>query len=197
MEIHWAHSCQMYVTPVSANEVCVALISGNPHLRLDAALAAFPEIALRLRHAAISSLERGAVSSTRQLRSVQNGRVALVGDASGAVDAITGEGLCLAFQQAQALATSFASGDLRTYQVQHRCLARRPALLARLMLALDWKTSLRQQVMRAFISDPNLFQRMLAMHVGALSPLAFARTGISLCCQLCKNAGGIPDAQMS
>ena len=190
MEIHWARGCQIYITPVAADEICVALISGDPHLRLDAALPAFPEIASRLRHAAPSSPERGAVSSTRQLRSVHNGRVALVGDASGAVDAITGEGLCLAFRQAQSLAASLVSGDLRSYQAQHRALARRPAMMARLMLALDWKTSFRQRVMRAFVSDPSLFRRMLAMHVGALSPLAFAGNGLSLGWRLCLDLGG-------
>ncbi len=34
--------------------------------------------------------------------------------------------------------------------------------------------------MRAFGSDPRLFSRMLAMHVGDLSPLDFAANGLSL-----------------
>ena len=127
-----------------------------------------------------SSAERGATSSTRKLRQVYQGRVALVGDASGAVDSITGEGLCLTFRQAQVLAECFVAGDLRRYQQEHRKLSRRPAMMARLMLTLDWKTSLRQRVMRAFDSDPRLFSRMLAMHVGALSPLGFAANGLSL-----------------
>ena len=180
MELHWGPKCQIYVTPVAADEVCVALVSHDPHLRLDAALSAFPEITSRLRNAEPASVERGAISSTRKLRRVYQGRVALVGDASGAVDSITGEGLCLSFRQAQVLAECFAAGDLQHYQQEHRALARRPAMMARLMLALDWKTSLRQRVMRAFGSDPRLFSRMLAMHVGALSPAAFAANGLSL-----------------
>ena len=188
MEIHWAAGCQIYVTPVAVNEICVALVSGDPHLRLDNALASFPEIALRLRGAAKSSPERGAISSTRKLREVYQGSVALVGDASGAVDAITGEGLCLAFRQAQVLAECFANGDLRNYRRQHAALARRPAMMARLMLALDWKTSFRQRVMRAFDSDPELFRRMVAMHIGVLSPFAFAANGLSLGWRLCSES---------
>lgn len=180
MELHWGPKCQIYVTPVAADEICVAAVSGDPHLRLDDALPAFPEFAARLRHAEPSSAERGATSSTRKLRQVYRDRVALVGDASGAVDSITGEGLCLTFRQAQVLAECFVSGDLRRYQQEHRKLARRPAMMASLMLTLDWKTSLRQRVMRAFNSDPRLFTRMLAMHVGALSPLSFAANGLSL-----------------
>jgi menaquinone-9 beta-reductase len=180
MELHWGPKCQIYVTPVAADEICVALVSRDSHLRLDAALPAFPEIASRLRDAVPSSAERGGISSTRKLLQVYQGRVALVGDASGAVDTITGEGLCLTFRQAQVLAQCFAAGDLRDYQLQHRALARRPALMSQLMLALDWKTSLRQRVMRAFGSDPRLFSRMIAMHVGALSPSAFAANSLSL-----------------
>ncbi len=180
MELHWGPGCQIYITPTAADEICVVLVSGDPHLRLNAALPAFPEVALRLDGAEMASLERGAISSTRKLRQVYRRHVALVGDASGAVDSITGEGLCLAFRQAQVLAECFATGNLRRYQQEHRALARRPALMARLMLALDGKTFFRQQVMRAFGSDPRLFSRMLAMHVGALSPLDFVANGVSL-----------------
>jgi flavin-dependent dehydrogenase len=180
MELHWGPKCQIYVTPIAADEICVALVSRDRHLRLDAALPAFPEIVSHLKNAEPSSSERGAISSTRKLRRVYQGHVALVGDASGAVDSITGEGLCLTFRQAQVLAGCFSAGDLRTYQQQHRALARRPAMMSRLMLALDWKASLRQRAMRAFGSDPLLFSRMLAMHVGALSPASFVANSLSL-----------------
>jgi menaquinone-9 beta-reductase len=180
MEIHWGPKCQIYITPVANDEICVALVSGDPRLRLDAALPAFPEVVARLRDAAPSSAERGATSSTRKLRQVYQGHVALVGDASGAVDSITGEGLCLTFRQSQILAECFATGDLRRYQHEHRKLARRPAMMARLMLTLDWKAPLRQRVMRAFDSDPRIFNRMLAMHVGASSALDFVANGLSL-----------------
>ena len=180
MELHWGPRCQIYVTPVAADEVCVALISHNPHLRLDAALAEFPEISAHLHGAEHTSAERGAISATRKLHRVYAGRVALIGDASGAVDAITGEGLCLAFRQAQVLAECFETGNLRRYQQVHRELASRPALMARLMLTLDWKSSLRQRVMRVFGSDPRLFARMLAMHVGALPPRKLVANGLAL-----------------
>ncbi len=180
MEIHWGPKYQIYVTPVAADEICVAIVSRDPHLRLDAALAAFPEIAARLRDAAHASVERGAISSARKLRQVYQGRVVLVGDASGTVDSITGEGLCLTFRQAEVLAECLVEGNLRRYQRAHTALGRRPAMMGRLLLALDWKSSLRQRVMRAFDSDRRLFSRMVAMHVGALSPLNFAADGLSL-----------------
>jgi menaquinone-9 beta-reductase len=180
MEIHWGPKCQLYLTPLSEGEICVAAVSSDPKLRLDAAVQKFPEVAMRLKHAEPTSQEKGAISSTRKLRRVQKGNIALVGDASGAVDCITGEGLCLSFRQAEILAECFADGSLRGYEKKHRSLSMRPAMMARLMLALDWSIPLRRRVMRAFESDPRLFRHMLAMHVGALSPMEFAANGFSL-----------------
>lgn len=181
MDLHWGPKCQIYATPTAADEVCVALISRSPDLRLDEALRAFPELVARLRGAEPSSAERGAISSTRKLRRIYKDRVCLVGDASGAVDAITGEGLHLSFCQASLLADCLVANDLRRYEREHRMLATHPALMARFLLTLDWKNSFRQHVMRAFGSDPRLFARMLTLHVGSSSTaMDFAGAGLSL-----------------
>jgi flavin-dependent dehydrogenase len=180
MELHWGTRCQLYVTPISPEEVCVALISRDHRLRLDEALSEFPEVAERLRGAEHGSVERGAISVTRKLTRVRHGHVALVGDASGGVDAITGEGLCLAFKQADLLADCLVSGDLSSYQAGHRALARRPMMIARLMLLLEHRENLRRRVMSAFISEPKVFARMLATHVGAVRPADFAASGLAL-----------------
>src|ERR1017187_5940217 len=122
MEIHWGEGCQLYVTPVSDAEICVVLISSDHRLRLDHVLPRFPLLARRLAAAGAASSERGGVSASRRLARVWRGNVALVGDASGSVDAITGEGLGLLFQQAMALADALAAGDLNRYQAAHRRL---------------------------------------------------------------------------
>jgi flavin-dependent dehydrogenase len=180
VELHWGPSCQIYVTPIAEDEICVALISHDSTLRLDDALPAFPYLTSLLNECEQTSKERGAISSTRNLRRVYKNNLILVGDASGTVDAITGEGLCLSFQHAQVLADCLRARDLERYQVAHRRIAARPTMMARLMLTLDWKHSFRQRVIRAFHSDPRLFGRMLAMHVGALSMTEFAEAGASL-----------------
>ncbi len=180
MEIYWGPDCQAYVTPVSPQEVCVAVISRDARLRLDEALLRIPEIADRLRGAEASTTERGAVTATRTLRSIWRGRVALIGDASGSVDAITGEGLCLAFRQALALAEAMERGDLRLYAAAHRRLMRRPAFMADFMLTMDRWPVLRARAMRTLARRPHIFERMLAMHVGELSVFDFAATGVAL-----------------
>jgi len=180
MEIHWGDGCQLYITPVGAGEICVVLISRDPGLRLDDALPRFPEVARRLAAAGPSTAERGGVSASRRLNAVCRGRVALVGDASGSVDAITGEGLCLLFQQAEALAGAFAADDLSLYQAEHRRIGKRPEFMSHLMLLLGSSGLLRRRAIRAMASEPRLFARMLAMHVGELSPLALASNGLAL-----------------
>jgi flavin-dependent dehydrogenase len=165
MELHWGAGCQIYVTPIGPREVCAALISRDPRLRLDEALARFPQLAARLAGAPRANMERGAVTANRALPRVYRGNVALIGDASGSVDAITGEGLCLSFRQAIALADSLASGDLAGYQVAHRRLARRPTLMSNLMLAMDRRSWLRQPAFRAMAFEPRIFQSLLSFHL--------------------------------
>jgi flavin-dependent dehydrogenase len=166
MEIYWANGCQMYVSPVGGDEVCVALITRDPHVRLNDAMPRFPELARRLEGADIVGSDRGAVTATRYLRRVYRGRVALIGDASGSVDAITGEGMGLAFRQALALADALVADNLDDYQTAHRRLARRPAFMAQLMLTLDRFPRLRPRVLQTFAAKPVIFERLLAVHVG-------------------------------
>ena len=184
MELHWGHGTQIYVTAVGSSEVCVAAIADTPHVHVDSVLAGFPNLSARLKDAEYASAERGAITVNRRLRRVVRGRVALVGDASAGVDAITGEGLCLAFRQADLLADCLAAGDLARYQAGHHKLVERPALMARLMLLIGNHDGLRRRTMRVFASSPNAFARMLAMHVGAASPAECVSSGISLGWQL-------------
>jgi flavin-dependent dehydrogenase len=162
VEVHWGFDSQVFVTPVSADEIGVAVLSRDPHRRLDPALVEFPDLRRKLRGAAQAGVERGAVTVSRRLKHVVRGRTALIGDASGSVDAITGEGLGLAFQQALALANAMASGDLRSYESAHRRLLRRPACVATLLLWLDRRPSVRRALFHLLAAQPPIFARLLA-----------------------------------
>jgi len=104
----------------------------------------------------------------------------LIGDASGTVDAITGEGLGLSFRQAMVLAECLKSGDLTRYQVAHRRLALRPLLMARLMLMLDGRPGLQRRTLQVFRRQPQVFRKLLAFHIGAISPSHLAFDGLTL-----------------
>ena len=66
MEVYWASGFQIYLTAVAADEICVAVISKDSHLRLDRALEQLPELRELLAAASLCSPERGAISATRQ-----------------------------------------------------------------------------------------------------------------------------------
>lgn len=180
VEVHWGREIQAYVTPLAHDETCVVLISRNPSLRFEDALREFPELASSLRNAELSSVQRGAVTATRRLERVFRGNVALAGDASGSVDAITGEGLGLSFRQALALADALETGELAKYQAAHRRLARRPQVMARVLLLLDRCRPLRRRVLHSLSCDPDLFTRLLTAHVQDTSAAFLAEAGARL-----------------
>ena len=171
MELYRGRDCQVYVTPVTPDSVCVAAISRNSQLRLADALREISGLEQRLKPSALISTERGAITSSRKLKAVCREHIALIGDASGSVDAITGEGLCLAFRQAAALAEAIECGDLSKYQRKHRQIARRPEMMARLLLTLGDHPHVRRAAMFAMTSHQGIFARMLAAHVGAFDEM--------------------------
>ena len=180
MEIYWGKHSQGYATAVSGDEVCIAVASRHPKLRLEEALSEFPELNARLRDASTVSSERGAITANRKVKNVYRRNVALIGDASGTVDAITGQGLGLSFRQAVVLARCLRSGDLKPYRAEHRRLASRPLLMAQLMLTLDERPWLQRRTIQAFQQHPEIFRRLLALHVGERSPLNLAWDGLTL-----------------
>ncbi len=180
VEIYWGDSCQIYITPVAPDEVGVALLSRDPKLRVRDALRRFPDLAAKLDGAPESSNERGALTASRRLRRVTRGNVALIGDASGSVDAISGEGLCLGFHQALALADAMERRNLSLYESAHRRLAVRPRFMADFMLSMDRSQWLRRRALPALAAHPELFGGLLAMHVGTARTTDFAANCVTL-----------------
>ena len=176
VEVYWARGCQVVVTPTGAEEVGVAAISRDPRLRLKQALPQFPTLASRLRDATPVSSELGDTTVLRRLSAVTRGRVALAGDASGSVDAVTGHGLSLAFQQALHLAEALARNDLALYESAHRKISAMPAVMTRLMLTMDGFAWARRKALRLFEKSPELFSKLLSVHTGAL-PLSSLSVG--------------------
>jgi len=169
VEVYWARHFQIVVAPVARDELCVAVISGNPRLRLGEALRQVPALAWRLRNLGDAAHVRGARTGLRRLRRVFCDRFALVGDASGSVDPLTGEGIGLAFKQAAALIEAIQHGGLESYQTAHNGIARAPRLMSRLMLMMDTHPRLCRRVLRIFAAEPSLFSRLLDVNIGDVS----------------------------
>jgi flavin-dependent dehydrogenase len=174
VEVHWGHAAQAYVTPVAASEVGVSIITADPLLRFQNLLPLFPVLASRLHGIVATSNVRGAMTASRRFARVTSGNVALIGDASGSVDAVTGLGLSLAFQHAIALGNSLAAGDLSDYEAVHDRIAKRPRAMETLVLSMDRRDWFRHRVIRALAADPAEFSRLLGFHAGTEPPVSFA-----------------------
>jgi flavin-dependent dehydrogenase len=144
VEVYWAAGAEAYVTPVSADVVGVGLLFARPERNgtrpgagdgFAARLAAFPALAERLGDAAPASAVRGAGPLRQDVRRRVYGRVLLVGDASGYLDALTGEGLGVGLAQAEVLARCLAAGRPADYERAWRRVSR-PAW--RLTAGLLW-----------------------------------------------------------
>lgn len=109
VEVHWGERMEAYVTPVADDVVGVALL-GAPGIDYAARLGEFDELWERLADAQPLGPVRGAGPLRQRTRRRTTGRVRLVGDASGYVDALTGEGLSVGLAQARAAVQTLGEG---------------------------------------------------------------------------------------
>lgn len=113
VEVHWGKDREIYVTPVADNLIGVAVLSAQ-RASFDQHLRSIPELEHLHQH------EHGAVSGAGPLRqrssAVSQGRVLLIGDAAGYVDALTGEGIALGLAHARAAIDAIAIDEPETYQ---------------------------------------------------------------------------------
>jgi len=185
VEVHWGAGCEAYVTPIAADVVGVAILWSGRRAGFDELLGSFPALEGRL-VGEILSRDRGAGPFLRRPRRVALGdSLALVGDAAGYVDALTGEGLALGFRQATALAAAIEAGDLSRWPAEHRGICRTADELTRLTLLLSRYPRLRRRALSVFARQPELFERFLAVQNGARPAVpdgaaALARLGLRL-----------------
>jgi flavin-dependent dehydrogenase len=111
IEVHWGAGAEIYVTPLAPNLVGISMLAG-PRTDFDEAIAGIPALRGFLGSESSVSGLRGAGPFWQRASRPSAGRVLLIGDASGYVDAITGEGLRLGFDQARlAVGHVVGSGD--------------------------------------------------------------------------------------
>jgi flavin-dependent dehydrogenase len=173
VEVYWGPNCQIVVTPVGEEEVGVAVTSRHAYMKIENALVEVPALVERLAGARPSSRERGARCALRRLNAVHSGCIALIGDASGSVDPLTGEGLGLAFRQADALTDALRANRLDDYERAHERIGRVSQRMARFLLWMDAYPWFRDRVLRAFAAEPYLFSRLLNTHVQAAPEVRF------------------------
>lgn len=175
VEVHFGARAEAYVWPAGPARVGVAFLhepgaSGDPRRLLEA----FPRVAARVAGAEEASAPRGAGPFDQSSRARVADRLVLLGDAAGYVDAITGEGLALAFGCAAdlaallpaALAGGATAEALAPYEAAWRRRFLPYALWTRLLLGLSRRSALRRSVLALAATAPAPFERLVAAAVG-------------------------------
>jgi flavin-dependent dehydrogenase len=170
VEVYWADHVEAYVTPVGPSTVGVAVLSSRTPVDFDRLVDEFPALRARLEGPEPRSRDRGAGPFGHRAAAVVRENLALVGDASGSLDPITGEGLSIAFRQADALIRSLERGNIEQYEVAHRRILRGPRMLTGLLLFIERQPILRRRIIRAFASLPSLFSYMVEIAASGRLP---------------------------
>lgn len=156
VEVHWGPDAEAYVTPLGPRLVGVALLTSR-RAPYDTQLAGFPELAARLPPDTAVTPVRGAGPLRRRSRTRVHGRVLFVGDAAGYVDALTGEGVCLALAGARALVANLRRGTPGRYDTDWARATRRYRVLTELLVRTRQQPALAPHIVPMAARLPRLF----------------------------------------
>jgi flavin-dependent dehydrogenase len=175
VEVHLTPGVEAFVTPAGVSRVGVAFLweigKVTGAVTVESFLQRFPALRARLADAAADSRPRGAGPLAQTARSPIADRLVLVGDAAGYADAITGEGLSLAFVCAQALGSilpaALERGATRAALVPYeRFFAgtfRRYVMVCRCVLGLARRPLLRRHALHFLGHHPRLFDHLIKL----------------------------------
>jgi flavin-dependent dehydrogenase len=174
------HPGEFYFTPVGANELQVAYL-GDPAKRgiskknYVSHIKSHPRLREIFADAEASSEVMGAGPFRRKARGVVLDGFALVGDAAGYVDAVTGEGMELALRSAEALgecvSRALQSGgptqkNLMPYAKARQEIVQDPDRLTQLVLLLEGYPWLARRAIDALNQRPHILQKLLSVQGG-------------------------------
>jgi len=156
VEVHWSACGELYVTPVAAGLVGVAVLTDRRGPFRDL-VSSFPTFAHRLEGLPLTRV-RGAGPLRQRSTARVRGRVLLVGDAAGYVDALTGEGIAIGLAQARVAVAAIRDGDPARYERDWRRVTRRHDLLTHGLLAISRHEELRRRIVPAAATLPRVFE---------------------------------------
>ncbi|MEI6251646.1 MAG: NAD(P)/FAD-dependent oxidoreductase [Mycobacteriaceae bacterium] len=159
VQVYWAHDTEAYVTPVADDCVGVAILTSRQG-KFGDHLLEFPSLTSRL-DAAPHGKERAAGPLRQRVRGRTAGRVMLVGDAAGYVDALTGEGLGIAFGGAELAVRAVLADAPQDYDRQWRAMSRRYRLLTAGLLQASGIPPVRAAIVPAANALPGAFGRIV------------------------------------
>ena len=160
VEVYWLKDAEVYVTPVSTDTVGVAVL-GRAILDLDAAVARIPDLAAKLASVPSVSEVRGAGPLFQRVSKRSADRALLVGDASGYIDALTGEGLRLGFAEAEAAVDAIVADEPERYEHAWQKATRSYRLMTGALLWASSRRAVRPLIVPAAQAMPGVFTRIV------------------------------------
>ena len=155
VEVHWTPGAEAYVTPLGPDLVGVAVLTAE-RAPFEVHLARFPRLVRRLPGGAASAV-RGAGPLRQRVRARVAGRVLLVGDAAGYIDALTGEGISLSLSAAAELVRCVRADRPQAYEQAWRRVSWRQRLLTDTLLRARHRPALADRIVPAAARLPSLF----------------------------------------
>lgn len=156
VEVHWGPRAEAYVTPIADDMVGVAVLSSE-RTPYTTQLRQFPELCARLAGAEPASDVRGAGPLRQRTVAPSCGRVMLVGDASGYVDALTGEGISLGLAHGRAAVDAITRGRPESYAPAWRAVNRVPYVATGLLVRATQAAWVRKRIVPTAAAMPWLF----------------------------------------
>ncbi|MEU0600185.1 NAD(P)/FAD-dependent oxidoreductase [Streptomyces sp. NPDC006393] len=156
VEVHWGQHAEAYVTPLGPELVGVALLTAQ-RAPFTTQLESFRALATRLPREKAVTAVRGAGPLRQKARARTHGRVLLVGDAAGYIDALTGEGLSLALIGAEALVANLSRSTPNRYETDWSRATRRHRLLTDLLVRARQRPALAHRIVPTAARLPRLF----------------------------------------
>ncbi len=155
VEVHWAAGAEAYVTPVGPELVGVAVLS-SVQAPYEQQLAAFPALRERLPEAGATSV-LGAGPLLQRTSGRVAGRLLLVGDAAGYIDALTGEGIAIALASARELVECIVKNKPEGYEQRWLTVSRRYRAITASLLWARRQPLLAQQIVPLAARLPRVF----------------------------------------
>ncbi|MGB3686315.1 MAG: NAD(P)/FAD-dependent oxidoreductase [Ornithinimicrobium sp.] len=172
VEVHWGPDAEVYITPISSDSIGIALLTSRPGSFAEH-LTEFPVVTSRIDGTAAASSVRAAGPLRQRVRNRRHGRVLLVGDAGGYVDALTGEGLSVGLAQGEAAIRALRVDAPSRYEGLARGVSWRSTALTTVLMQATRAPIVRRAIVPAAQRVPSVFQRA----VNELAATGPARSG--------------------
>lgn len=165
---------EVYLAPSTGDEVLVACLCRQENLpdgnsnedRVLQTLLSLDVLRGRTRGLSLTTPALGAGPLGLRVGAVASADTLLVGDAAGAPDPVTGEGMSLALLSARAAAEAVVACRPGDYEKERRRLAAGADWLGRWILRASRYPSIADRAIRSLVEHPDLFTKLLEIATG-------------------------------